>query len=166
LRRLQDRVLTLASIYRSLYTSQDMSDVNAAPVLRAILEHELRAAEGRVQATLDIEDLVLDPDKVVPLAFFASEAVSNAVSRAASADGPPSLSVTFLRDGDTARLDIANSLAGPPAEEDPARGLGQHLMQAFAAQMGGPLEVEAGDRLYRVTISFPIEREPAEPVPA
>jgi two-component sensor histidine kinase len=165
LRRLQDRVLTLASIYRSLYTSPDMSDVNAAPVLRAILEHELRAAEGRVAATLDIEDLVLDPDKVVPLAFLASEAVSNAVSRASSADGPPSLSITFLRDGDTARLDIANSLAGPPSQEDPARGLGQHLMQAFAAQMGGPLHVEASDRIYRVSIAFPIEREPAETVP-
>ena len=166
LKRLQDRVLTLASIYRSLYTSPDMSDVNAAPVLRSILEQELRAAEGRVQATLDIEDMVLDPDKLVPLAFLASEAVSNAVSRAASHEGRPSLSVTFHRDGDQARLDIANSLAGLPVGDDPSRGLGQHLMHAFAAQVGGPLEVEASDRLYRLTIAFPIAQEPAEVEPA
>ena len=166
LKRLQDRVLTLASIYRSLYTSPDMSDVNAAPVLRAILEQELRAADGRVQATLDIEDMVLDSDKLVPLAFLASEAVSNAVSRAASFEGRPSLSVTFHRDGDLARLYIANSLAGPSEGDDPSRGLGQHLMQAFAAQVGGPLEVEASERLYRLSISFPVDQEPAEVEPA
>ena len=166
LRRLQDRVLTLASIYRSLYTSPDMGDVNAAPVIRAIVEQELRAAESRVAATLDIEDLVLDPDKVVPLAFLAAEAVSNAVSRAGSAEGHPSLSVTFHRDGDCATLSIANSLASGPEPADPARGLGQHLIGAFAAQVGGPVEIDAGDRLYRLSVTFPIENEPAEVEPA
>lgn len=166
LRRLQDRVLTLASIYRSLYTSPDMGDVNAAPVIRAIVEQELRSAEGRVEATLDIEDLVLDPDKVVPLAFLAAEAVSNALARAGSAEGRPSLSVTFHSDEDRATLSIANSLASATAPAEPAQGLGQHLISAFAAQVGGPVEIEAGDRLYRLSVTFPVVSEAAETVPA
>ncbi|MBP1804553.1 sensor histidine kinase [Rubellimicrobium aerolatum] len=157
LRRLQDRVLTLAAIYRTLYTSPDMGDVNAAPVLRAIVEQELRAAPGRVEATLDIEDLVLDPDKVVPLAFLAAEAVSNGLARAGSAEGRPSLSVTLHREGDRATLAIANSLGGAPAPEDqPGRGLGQHLIQAFAAQVGGPAETEARDGVHRLSVTFPV----------
>ena len=166
LRRLQDRVLTLASIYRSLYTSPDMGDVNAAPVIRAIVEQELRAAEGRVVATLDIEDMVLDPDKVVPLSFLAAEAVSNALARARSEDGKPSLSVTLHRDDGHATLSIANSLAGVPDAAEAGQGLGQHLIQAFAAQVGGPVEVQAGDRLYRLCVTFPTETEEAQTVPA
>lgn len=165
LRRLQDRVLTLASIYRSLYTSPDMSEVNAAPVIRAIVEQELRASEGRVAVTLDIEDMVLDADKVVPLAFLAAEAVSNAVHRAGAREGTPSLSVTLHRDGDRAVLRIVNSLDGSPPPEDPSRGLGQHLIHAFAAQVGAPVEVESGDRLYRLSVAFPTETAPAEVEP-
>ncbi|EYD78129.1 signal transduction histidine kinase [Rubellimicrobium mesophilum DSM 19309] len=157
LRRLQDRVLTLASIYRSLYTSPDMGDVNAAPILRAIVEQELRGAPDRVEATLDVEDMVLDPDKVVPLAFLAAEAVSNALARAGATEGRPSLSVTLHRDGERATLRIANSLAGPPTPDDPAQqGLGQHLIQAFAAQVGGPVEVSVRDRLYALSVTFAV----------
>jgi two-component sensor histidine kinase len=168
LRRLQDRVLTLASIYRSLYTSPDMGDVNAAPVLRAIVEQELRQAEGRVEATLDIEDMVLDPDKVVPLSFLAAEAVSNALARAGAPEGRPSLSVTLHRDGERATLSIGNSLSGAQDPADPGQGLGlgQHLIQAFAAQIGGPVEVQASDRLYRMSVTFPVEAEASEAVHA
>ncbi len=168
LRRLQDRVLTLASIYRSLYTSPDLGDVNAAPVLRAIVEQELRTAEGRVEATLDIEDMVLDPDQVVPLAFLTAEAVSNALARASAAPGAcPSLSVTLHRDGERARLTIGNSLVeGAPVPPDPVRGIGQHLIHAFAAQIGGPVESEAGERLFRLSIAFPVLAAPAEVEPA
>ena len=156
LRRLQDRVLTLASIYRSLYTSPDLGDVNAAPVVRAIVEQELRNAESPVEATLDIEDMVLDPDKVVPLAFLAAEAMSNAVTRARAIEGRPSVSATLHRDGDSATLRIANSLDAAPSPEDAPHGLGQHLIQAFAAQVGGPVETHLRDRLYTLSVTFPM----------
>ena len=157
LRRLQDRVLTLASIYRSLYTSPDLGDVNAAPILRAIVEQELRNGPERVEATLDIEDMVLDPDKAVPLAFLTAEAVSNAQARASTTEGRPSLSVTLHRDGECATLRIANSLSGPPQSDDSGQhGLGQHLIQAFAAQIGGPVEVTIRDRLYMLAVTFPV----------
>lgn len=166
--RLQDRVLTLASIYRSLYTSPDLSDVNAAPVLRAIVEQGLRGAQERVEVTLDIEDMVLDADQVVPLSFLAAEAVSNALARAAAPPGVrPSVSVTLHRDGNRARLEIANSLSGGElVAEDPARGLGQHLIHAFAAQMGGPVESQSDDRLYRLSVAFPVEPARLEVEPA
>ncbi|HVG47241.1 MAG TPA: sensor histidine kinase, partial [Rubellimicrobium sp.] len=162
LRRLQDRVLTLASIYRSLYTSPDLGDVNAAPVVRAIVEQELRNAQSPVEATLDIEDMVLDPDKVVPLAFLAAEAMSNAVSRARSPDGRPSISATLHRDGDTATLRIANSLDAASSQEDAPQGLGQHLIQAFAAQVGGPVETQLRDRLFILSVTFPTATHHAE----
>nr|WP_256439134.1 sensor histidine kinase [Rubellimicrobium arenae] len=163
LRRLQDRVLTLASIYRSLYTSPDMGDVNAAPVLRAIVEQELRSSPDRIEAVLDIEDMALDPDKVVPLAFLAAEAVSNALARAVAPEGRPSLSVTLHREGERATLRIANSyIAQPTPEESAGRGLGHHLIQAFAAQIGGPVETEVRDGVYRLSVTFPVDPQPVD----
>jgi two-component sensor histidine kinase len=61
-------------------------------------------------------------------------------------------------------LRIANSLAGPPEPEEAGRGLGQHLIQAFAAQVGGPVETEVREGVYRLSVTFPIEAEPADEV--
>ena len=164
LRRLQDRVLTLAAIYRSLYTSADMGDVNVAPILRAIVEQELAARPGAPTASLDIEDVVLDPDRAVPLAFLAAEAMSNAAVHAAlgAAQGgePPVIALSLRRNGATATLEIVNSLAARAGRVVEAPGLGQHLITAFAAQMGVPAQVEEGELSYRLSVTFPIDQPP------
>jgi two-component sensor histidine kinase len=164
LRRLQDRVLTLAAIYRSLYTVPDMTDVNAAEVLRATVGQALRDRAGAAEVSLQIEDLALDPDKVVPLAFLAAEAVSNALAHVGAAQGRPRLAVTFVHEGPMATLTVTNTMPGPlPTPlDDPGQGLGRHLIHAFAAQVGGPAQVTAEDGVYRVAVTFPVEDATSE----
>ncbi len=160
LRRLQDRVLTLATIYRSLYTSQDMGDVNAAEVLRAIVTQELRERDDTVIADLELEDLALDADKIVPLSFLTAEAVANAVANIGAADSQPRLAVVLTRD-DAGSATIAISNTVPPIQEREAheagQGLGQHLIRAFSAQLGGPPVVTTENGTYRISVTFPVE---------
>jgi two-component sensor histidine kinase len=154
LRRLQDRVLTLASIYRSLYTSPDMGDVNAAPVIRAIIEQELRASEGRVEATLDIEDLVLDPDKVVPAGLPRRRGGLERRAARGRAEGAPSLSVTLPPRRRQRHARIGNSLAGAPARGTRARpGPAPH--PRLRGPGGRPGRGRSRDRLYRLSVTFP-----------
>lgn len=152
LRRLQDRVLTLAGIYRVLYTGADMGAVNAAEVLGAIIDRELQDARPRAAVEVALDDLVLDPDKVVPLAFLVAEALSNAVARLGGPE--PRLQVTLRREGEAARLDLVNT-TGPGAQA--RQGLGAHLIRAFAAQMGGAVEEAAEDGLHRLAVTFPLD---------
>ena len=59
-------------------------------------------------------------------------------------------------------------MTGPPTTgPDGSRGLGTHLIRAFAAQLGGPAEIEAEGGTYRVCVAFPLHAAPAEgPSPA
>ena len=81
LSRLQDRVLGLATIHRTLYESQDVGRVNAARLLREIVAQQ-GAASGagpELATRLDLEDLELLPDQAVPLSLLTSEALANAL---------------------------------------------------------------------------------------
>jgi two-component sensor histidine kinase len=177
LRRLQDRVLTLATIYRQLYTSEDMGDVDAADVLRAVARQETGGRPGGLPAgvvlDLDLQPLAMVPDQVVPLAFLASEALANAVAQAGA--GPAHIGVClratevegapgarFCIDNDTVRN--GEGVRGPGGPEG-VRGLGTHLIRAFAAQLGGPPEIEDGGGTYRVSVTFPLHAAPAGDAP-
>ncbi|EPX86356.1 Signal transduction histidine kinase [Rubellimicrobium thermophilum DSM 16684] len=155
LRRLQDRVLTLAAIYRTLYTSADMAAIDVAPLIRAIAEQELAVRAALLRTEMSIDSLVLDPDQAVPLAFLVAEALSNAALHARARSGLPTVSVRLERGEDHARLTIANSAEGRPKRQ-PGPGLGRQLIQAFAAQIGGPIETAEDDEMHRLTVVFPI----------
>jgi two-component sensor histidine kinase len=155
LRRLQDRVLTLAAIYRTLYTSADMAEIDVAPLLHAIVEQELRPRAEGLRVETAIDSLVLDPDQAVPLAFLAAEALSNAALHARSETGTPFVSIALECGDGTARLTIANSAEGPPRRQ-PGQGLGRQLIQAFAAQIGGPIETAEEGGVHRLSVAFPV----------
>ncbi|NAZ35340.1 sensor histidine kinase [Rubellimicrobium sp. CFH 75288] len=157
LRRLQDRVLTLAAIYRSLYNSTDMGAVGVAPILKAVVAQELGARGGEMDSTVEVDDIVLDPDRAVPLAFLAAEAMSNAVAFAGGGRGRPRVLLSLRAETGGVRLTVANSGTGPVADEVAGRGLGRHLIGAFAAQLGA--SVEEGwqpDGTFRVSLLVPL----------
>ncbi|MGR3593308.1 MAG: sensor histidine kinase [Limimaricola soesokkakensis] len=173
LSRLQDRVLGLATIHRTLYESEDVGRVNAARLLREIVAQQSGASGARPEMTtrLDLEDLELLPDQAVPLSLLTSEALANAMANATpDAEGTTWVSVSLRREnGGTVRLEISNS--APSAMPDQktaskgarAQGLGMNLIQAFAAQLGGPSETlhEAG--IYRLSTGFPVREMQYDP---
>ncbi len=146
LRRLQDRVLTLAAIYRSLYTSPDMGQTSVAPVLRAIVEGEVAAQRGRVSLRLDLDEVVLDADKAVPLAFLLAEAVSNAVLQAGQAQGERSVGVTLTQAGSEARLVVTNTTPQAGARSDEPPGARPRAAAGGARPRAGGAQAEADAR--------------------
>ena len=170
LSRLQDRVLGLATIHRTLYESQDVGRVNAARLLREIVAQQSVAGSGRPEfaTRLDLEDLELLPDQAVPLSLLTSEALANALANASPGEeGLPWVSVSLHREaGDMVRLEIANSAAtdADTVKSGPrAQGLGMNLIQAFAAQLGGPSEARHEDGVYRLSIAFAVREMQYDP---
>jgi hypothetical protein len=98
------------------------------------------AAAGRAHraAVVDIEDMALDPDQVVPLAVPPAEAVSNGSPRAGLPAHGPSLSVTLSARLDLAAAQIRQQPVGERvASEGPSRGLGSTSSTPCRA-IGGP----------------------------
>lgn len=155
--RLQDRVLSLATIHRDLYQTQALGRVDAGQLVTEIFENSIAqygAAEFSIKHTQDIDKVLLFPDQAVPLSLLVSEALSNATKYLAPAEnGDAWIDVSFksLANGNC-RLKIANSTEH--ATKMHSVGLGSMLINAFIVQLAGKIEIEELPDRYSMTVEF------------
>lgn len=161
--RLQERVLGLATIHRTLYRTENLSRVQIAAMLTELTDQLLSLGQSRrdpLRLERSFADLALSPDQAVPLALFVAEAVTNALKHVGLNGSSRWLRITL---GETAegnvRLEIANSRThhaepGAAAEGSDGSGLGSELMRGFVQQLGGTLEIDDTDHAYRVVARF------------
>jgi two-component sensor histidine kinase len=164
-RRLQERVMSLAAIHRGLYQTSGLADVQVDELLREILGQMLSMAsapERRFDVSVDLTPMRLTPDQAVPLALLLSEALTNAMKYAADGAGGRGRLRVALRpvEGGAAELTVVNALADGalPDEAGTGTGLGTQLVDAFVQQLGGTVEraTEAGD--YALRVVFPVQK--------
>ncbi len=138
----RQRITALALIYRALYQGPDLKRVDLRPFLEE-LTAQLVAGEmlrgPAVRTELHVEALVIDPDRLAPLALFAVEAITNAQKHAFAGRGGV-LSVNFRVVGQEAELEISDD-GQAPEEALAATGVGRTLMTAFARQLRGRAEL-------------------------
>ena len=142
----RQRIGALALIYRTLYQGEDLREIDLRPFLvelTAQLVSGGRAQGFEVRTELSVDPLVIDPDRLAPLALFAVEAITNA-QKHAFADRGGVLGVTFrVRDG-SAELVITDDGAAD-VDGFSAIGVGRTLMSAFAQQLQGQAELYQND---------------------
>ncbi len=158
------RIAALALVYRALYQGPDLRQVDLKGFLEELTAQLVvsESAHGHVVHTeLHADHLVIDPDKLAPLALFAVEAITNAQKHAFAGRGGE-LSVSFRVDGAEARLQIADA-GGVDNDTTPPEvgpGVGRTLMTAFARQLGGRAEFSANDRGgVTAQLIFPVKPE-------
>ncbi len=138
----RQRITALALIYRALYQGPDLKRVDLRPFLEE-LTAQLVAGEmlhgPGVRTELSVDALVIDPDRLAPLALFAVEAITNAQKHAFAKRGGV-LTVNFHVYGDEAELEISDDGQVEESALD-ASGVGRTLMTAFARQLRGRAEL-------------------------
>ncbi|MFL5297447.1 MAG: sensor histidine kinase [Phenylobacterium sp.] len=138
----RQRITALALIYRSVYQGPDLKRVDLRPFLEE-LTAQLVSGETlhgpAVRTELSVDALVIDPDRLAPLALFAVEAITNAQKHAFAARGGV-LTLAFRVRGEEAELTISDD-GEAPAEGLAATGMGRTLMTAFARQLRGRAEL-------------------------
>jgi len=109
----RQRITALALIYRALYQGPDLKRVDLRPFLEE-LTAQLVAGEilhgPGVRTEISVDALVIDPDRLAPLALFAVEAITNAQKHAFAKRGGM-LTVNFHVHGDEALLETVEPLA-------------------------------------------------------
>jgi len=134
----RQRITALALIYRALYQGPDLKRVDLRPFLEELTAQLINGelAHGlAVRTELKVDPLVIDPDRLAPLALFAVEAITNAQKHAFAARGGV-LKLNFTVRGQEAELEISDD---GEAGEDAlvSTGVGRTLMTAFARQLRG-----------------------------
>lgn len=151
----RQRITALAQVYRALYQGPDLKRVDLRPFLEELTAQLMSAdamTPGAAKTEVHADPLVIDPDRLAPLALFAVEAISVAQKRPAEERGS-SLNVEFHVRGPQAELSIRDE-GGAPAEEP--QGVSRTLMTAFARQLGGTLSFETPAAGGLITsLSFP-----------
>ena len=161
LERLQERVQGLASVHQRIYDSDSMAEIRVDMLIADIAA---RLREGRsgarqsVELDLDLQPVTVSTDRAVPLALFATETIVNTFKHALGGPEGGRLRVELRRHDADLTLCIENTLA-PGASDAPeeGRGVGSQLIEGFARQLRGRVEVERGPGSYRVSLHAPVE---------
>jgi len=155
----RQRISALALIYRTLYQSDDIRYADARDFVNELVGQLVAAESGRgpvVTSSIDADSLVVDPDKLAPLALWLVEAVSNAQKHAFAGRGG-ALQVRFRVHGDTSVMEVQDDGPGPQ-EGRTGGGVGSTLMGAFAKQLKGQAELIAapgGGTIARMVFATP-----------
>ncbi|UWQ94876.1 sensor histidine kinase [Rhodobacteraceae bacterium M385] len=161
LRRVQDRVMSLSTIHKALYTGTTMVHVWADKLLEEVVQAAFNVGvpQGKgIRTSLHLDPLQLDPDQAVPLALLANETVTNAVKYIGRPKaGQPTLDVRLVAgENRKVTLTVENS-TGVAIQDDLAAegtGLGVRLVEAFVSQLGGEWEVIESNESYCFKMVF------------
>ncbi|WP_386331149.1 sensor histidine kinase [Sulfitobacter sediminilitoris] len=162
LRRLQERILSLATVHKNLYQNDDLVRVDASVLLHESVNQLLSvglAPGSNVKVTQKYEPISLEADDAAPLTLLVSEAVTNALKYVTNDDRRGGeIEIKLDYDGpDHAKLSLRNTTGGVPEQE--GTGLGSKLIHAFARQLNGQINVEETEDQYTIEITFPIPQE-------
>ena len=143
----RQRIGALALIYRALYQGPDLKRVDLRSFLEELIAQVVSSEASQHPAfrtELEADDLVVDPDKLAPIALFAVEAISNAQKHAFGPQGG-SLHVRFTLQGEEGVLEISDE-GGREQPPELTEGVGRTLMTAFARQLRGKAEIAPNAR--------------------
>jgi two-component system, sensor histidine kinase PdtaS len=153
----QRRIDSIALVHEQLYGSNNLSAVNLAHYIEALIPELFRASGvgSRVQVQLRLDDVELVPERAIPCGLLLSELVTNALKHAFPGERPGSLEVQLERVPDARlRLTVKDDGVGlrhdfPPG---PGAGFGLDLVDIFAKQLQAELSVEkARGTCFRLT---------------
>ena len=151
----ENRVLSMALIHEKLYRSESLAKIDLRDYvqdLTANLFLSYGVSENRVRRVLDVEDISLSVDTVIPCALIINELVSNSLKHAfpdssGTGNGSGEVCVRFHRgEEDQFALTVSDNGVGLPIEmkiED-CESLGLKLVSVLARQLKGGIQIAAG----------------------
>lgn len=159
LQRLQDRILSLATVHKSLYQDNEMARVDAGILMREIVARSLdigMEANAGVDVVEEYDSILVGPDDAAPLSLLTSEAVTNALKYVPRGGKErTNITVSLKHTGDERALLRVSNTAGGDAPEG-GTGLGSKLITAFARQLNGTLSTSEENGLYVLELDFPV----------
>lgn len=161
LRRVQDRVMSLATIHKLLYAESQVETVRADILLTEIIQSAINVGtenSAALDLCLSLDPVSLDPDQAVPLSLLVTEAVTNALKNIADdGQGERKLEVELSEPvpGEV-KLRVSNSCGPEPSGNvrDKSSGLGTRLIQAFVAQLEGTSGTDRTEDRYSLWVNF------------
>ena len=159
----RNRVRSMALIHQNLYQDEgNISGIKVEKYLRELVD-ELVAAyavKNEIDLELNIEDMVLDVDELVPIGLIINELVTNTLKYAFPGTGGGKIMIHMnTTPANMIRLEVSDNGKGY-GDNEGASGFGQRLVRSLAAQLDATYEIEHEDGV-RITFMIPSLRQVA-----
>ncbi|PWC74359.1 histidine kinase [Azospirillum sp. TSH64] len=153
-----ERLDRMAEIHETLYRTQGLQEIEFGGYLRMLCRDLLMSFEPaqslRVVLDVEADEVFLKPDRAIPLALIANEAMINALKYAFPDGRSGRIAVSFREISyEVLRMSISDDGIGM-ADERRTGSLGLTLMELLAEQVKGGLTVGSGAGTT-VTVSIP-----------
>ncbi len=157
----RQRIIALGLIYRTLYEGPSLKQADFKSFLGDLVGQLLLDYKGRdhsIRTVLNVDALVVDPDRLAPLALFIVETINNSCKH--DFHGVEGLiSITFHVHEGGAELIVADTGTRVEADDD-----GRTMMAVFARQLGGVLSDASNQGgPAEVRLTFPLRTLPTQP---
>ena len=143
----QDRVQSMALIHQHLYQENNLTGVNLKDyfikLIRGLFD-SYNIRKDKVDLTLDIEDLNLDVDSVIPIGLVVNELVSNSLKYAFPDQEKGNINVMLKEVDDVLILQVSDDGIGLHSDMQTALGnsFGFRLIHVFKDQLKANLEID------------------------
>lgn len=155
----QNRICSMALAHEQLYQSKNLSEVSVKAYVENLVDQLCQifdCSDREIDCCLEIENIELHIEKIIPCGLLITELLSNVYKHAFVDDRKGQVTITIKGRGSEIMLEVADNGVGFPAEIDyrQASTLGLQLVTALVTQLNGTLEMDrnCGTR-FRVRFS-------------
>ena len=143
----RNRVRSMALIHQNLYSEDSLTGINVKSYLEKLIEglfNTYNINEDQITLGLDIEDIELDVDIVVPLGLIANELVSNSLKHAFTEQDQGRITVSLTTENDGLTFKVKDNGKGVDTSLDieEMESFGYQMIYAFKEKLQAKLLIE------------------------
>ena len=151
-----NRITAIARAHQRLYQTETFEKIELGPYLEDICQSFSESLPDCLLHVSIKSGIEVPPDQAIPIALFVNEVITNS----AKYGYPNSRCEAWIevrRNEATISVSVRDKGIGLPAsfETTPSKGLGVKLINAFASQLGGTLEILRHDPGTEFVLKFP-----------
>ena len=144
----QNRVKSMALIHQKLYQEDNLTGIRIKEYIEKLTQslfHSYNISSDKIKLELDIENLNLDVDTLIPLGLIINELVSNALKHAFEGTTSGRVQVSLKESDNQLKLEVSDNGKGLgfPESEALKKSFGYRLITAFSARLKAKMEIKS-----------------------
>jgi len=148
LKDIQDRIRSIALVHEKLYQAETLAEVDLSIYIEDLLkmiESSLGSKQKNVEIVSDLDSVIIDNKKAVPVGLLINELVNNCYKYAFVDKESGQINISLKKKDQDIVLKVEDNGAGLPAnfEDKSKESLGMTLVRAFTRQLKGDLDFKS-----------------------
>ena len=148
-------------VHEKLFSSDDVGEIQLKGYIESLTSNIISSfsdSATHIDCNLEIEQVSLDMDRLIPLGLILNETITNTVKHAFKGIESPVIRLIVTRNEKDFTLSIEDNGNGIPEGVDMLKGksLGGKIIKALVGQLDGKMQVESGKDGTSIKITCPV----------